>query len=351
MPTITLYLTVTLINGDVIVKEQGVNYTDSLTLNMWPREADLGDYVYADGSYSKTWYNIKTCVGIVFLNEKGLKEICVLNNLRSDQWGLYSGSITGVTTNGTTPAYDTPLSNITQTSNFIARDTNTSYFNTDNDVFVSRPNNNAEGELLYTPSVDTVIDALVEGSVTFEAGKNYPAGYRNTLVLMRWRNTILSYARKGIPAASINETEIQCLNRLISEIVSESGNNNYRQYYYPAASYCHAYKPAVKSYETLHDKFKAHKWFLPAAGELARMIFYWLRTQNETSAISKYNAFKVAKAAGKISFSSDWYLSSTENSAMFVWSVNGGTSVVGNNGNGYNGSKGSSYIVRPVCAL
>jgi hypothetical protein len=84
---------------------------------------------------------------------------------------------------------------------------------------------------------------------------------------------------------------------------------------------------------------------LPAAGELARMMFYWLRTQDETSAISKYNAFKAAKAAGKISFSNDWYWSSTEFNANGAWDVYGGSGVVGTY------SKNGSIIVRPVCAF
>lgn len=340
-PTLELTLNVTLLNGTVL--------TDSITLNMYDKDIELGDYVYVDGSYSAIDYKSKTKVGILYINDGDVKEICTLSNMKSDQWGLYSNNVSGVTTNGSTSAYNTPLPDITQTNNFTAKDTNSNYFNTADDEFVSR-HGTAEGSLQFAPAVDTVIDNLIGGNVTFEAGKKYPAGYYNTLVLMRWRNTILAYGGLGIPQASAGETEKEALDRLIAVIIAaNSNNNNYREYYFPAASYCHAYQPTVRSYETLHDKFKAHKWFLPAAGELARMIFYWLRTQDETSAVSKYNAFKTAKAAGKISISSDWYWSSTEGGAYIAWYVNGGSGVV----TYYNSSltKYASCYVRPVCAF
>ena len=334
-PTISLTLKATLINGAELI--------DTLTLSMYDREIELGDYVFADGTYSKIDYTQKTTVGILFLNENGIKEICMLNDLRSDVWGLDSRYVPDVTIDGDTPAYDTPLENIDQINNFIARDTNADYFNVETDEFVFRPNNYAEGELIFAPSVNTDI-----GDIRFEAGKKYPAGYRNTLILMRWRNIILSYAEKGIPVANENETEMQNLTRLISEIVSEAGNNNnYRQYYFPVASYCYAYQPNVKSYETLNDKFKAHKWFHPAGGEIARMIFYWLR--NDTTGVSKYDAFKEAKAAGKINFSRNNYWSSSEHTNNSAWAIDGGTGTIYNMSGSYGKWKDGS--VKAVCAL
>ena len=337
-PTITLTLRATLLNGTVL--------TDSLTISMYEKDIELGDYVFADGTYSKTDYLVKTKVGIVFLNENGIKEICMLTNLRSDQWGLYNNSnngVTGVTVDGTTPAYDTPLPNIGSNGTSPARDTNTNYWDSANDEFKPLSNGSAAGQLIFQPSVDTLIDGLIE-NVQFEAGNKYPAGYHNTLLIMQWRNRILTYAEKDIPAANENETETQCLTRLINAIIAEAGNkNNYRQYYYPAASYCYAYQPTIKPYETLNDKFKAHKWFLPSGGELARMIFYWLR--NDSTGNSKYDAFKAAKAASKISFSSSSYWSSTEYSGTHCWNVDGGDGAV--NGN----PKYNSGIVRAVCAL
>ncbi len=338
-PTVELTLRCTLINGDVL--------TDTLTLSLYDREVALGEYVYADGSHSPNDYSHKTKVGIVFINEDGLCEVCMLNNLTGDQWGLYNHSsqgVTGVTTDGTTSAYDTPLENLASGTS-PAKDTNTGYFDTTLDEFKSLSNTNATGQLKYTPTEDIVINGLVE-NVTLEANKTYPAGYRNTLILMRWRNTILSYAGLDIPVASVNETEYENLSTLIARIVADN-NNNYRQYYYPAASWCYAYQPAVRSYETLSDKFKAHKWWLPSCGELARMIFYWLR--NDETGVSKYDAFKSAKAAGTISsFGTGYLWCSTEFNPTIVWFVKGDTGVV-SGGSIY--VKNFSNVVRAVCAL
>ena len=345
-PTIQLTLRATLLNGTVL--------TDTLTISMYDREVELGDYVYPDGTYSKVDYKAKTKIGICFIKENGVTEICTLNDLNSAQWGLIESSVTGVTTDGTTKAYDTPLSNVTRSNSFIAKDTNANYFDVESDAFVLLPADSAQGQLFFSPTVDTVIDGLVE-NVRLEAGKNYSAGYRNTLILMNWRNRILSYAEKNIPVASENETETQSLSRLISAIIDEaasqgaSNSSYYCQYYYPAASYCHAYQPIIKSYETLNDKFKTHKWFLPACGELARMVFYWLR--NDTTENSKYDAFKAAKDNNKIVFTKDSYWCSSEFNEGYAWDVRGRDGAINDTTPGHGQLKSRIYTVRPVCTL
>jgi len=337
---VTLTCTVTLLNDDVL--------TDELELIMHNREADLGDYIYCDGTFSKKVISSKTIVGMLFINENGIKELITLRNLKSDQWGLFSNNVSGVTVPSGESAYDTPLSNYGNTNNFTAKDTNTNYWNeaniNDNNGFVSRPGT-AEGDMFYKSNVEHDYDTEGSGVAHFEEGKYYPLGYRNTIMIMRLRNRILngSTPALGVPAASAGTTEKESLDSLIASIIAaNNNNNNYREYYYPAFSYCFAYEPTVKEYETLHNKFKAHKWFLPSSGELARAIFYWLRNADA----SVLSPFKEAKAAGLMAFSGDWYWSSTECNASNAWGVNGGSGVVL-----VSYYKLYSYIVRPVCAF
>ena len=137
-------------------------------------------------------------------------------------------------------------------------------------------------------------------------------------------------------------TEYSHLQQCMIGIVSNN-NNNYRQYYYPAASMCYAYEPSVKKGEVLDDRFKAHKWWLPSAGELARICYYTLQGFNYTNPKA---IFAGAYNAGILTFPSGFVWSSTEYSASNSWGIrfsDGGVI------NGYG--KGNSYSVRAVTAF
>lgn len=104
-----------------------------------------------------------------------------------------------------------------------------------------------------------------------EAGTVVPIGLLETAWLIAHRNKILrdSGINLPLPVKSETETELDCLKRLIAEADNVPGEGY--KYYYPAASAAYAYEPTVKAGETLHEKFKAHKWFLPVPGDLMRI--------------------------------------------------------------------------------
>ena len=295
-PSADLTVRADLLDGDMV---KGYEVTKIITLYFYDKEAELGDYVYCDASYSKVWYKVKTCVGIVVLNEDGITELCALTHIGKDVWGLCNSNgstMSGVTIDGTTKAYDTPIPNVSGTGVSSVKDTNSDYFDVENDVF--KPITSFPADSVFLPSETVVVDNLVGGDVEFRKDAIYSSGYYKTILLMNWRNRALSYASLEIPAPSAEHDELYNLSQLINKVVSEN-SNDYRQYYYPAASMCYAYSPAIKSYESLHDKFKAHKWYLPDGKALARTSFYYSR--NDTTGSSKYDAFKDAKANNRIS--------------------------------------------------
>ncbi len=126
------------------------------------------------------------------------------------------------------------------------------------------------------------------GCIGFEELKNPIAGYKkgdiipkallNTLKIIEHRDIILSDSSVNlpIPTASDSLTEMQHLNQLMSDIVSQN-SHKYAQFYCPAASLCHAYEPTTKVNETLSPKFAAGKWALPTAGDLCRITWYRLQ--------------------------------------------------------------------------
>jgi hypothetical protein len=149
-----------------------------------------------------------------------------------------------------------------------------------------------------------------------------------------------------IPAATDTTDEASILESYISQVVADNdGKSKYQQFYYPAISRCYAYQPTVKEGEVLADKFKAHCWYAPSSGELARL--YWHSYKGDSYDDDKIkNIFATAINEGvfsKMPASGHW--SSSEGSSSVAWVVNFS--------NGYfsNGSKYGSVVVRAVAAF
>ena len=137
------------------------------------------------------------------------------------------------------------------------------------------------------------------------------------------------------------QTEFENLKQLIGEIRTTNGAAKYQQYYWPAASYCYAYEPEVMDGEELAPQFKAHNWYLPANGELARQ--YWYYRQGLASDL---NIFATAiNNSIMTNFTSSYRWSSSEYYQYVAWYINFS--------NGYfcYYNKYGSFVVRAVCAF
>ena len=133
--------------------------------------------------------------------------------------------------------------------------------NTDNHIFVEHGESTIyRAGFISSPANIGIIDK----------DQIVPLGMLETARIIAHRNKILrdSGINLPVPIATDDETETACLTRLLSAANANPGKGY--QYYYPAASYAYAYEPTVKSWETLSPKFKAHKWFLPAPGDMMR---------------------------------------------------------------------------------
>jgi hypothetical protein len=147
-------------------------------------------------------------------------------------------------------------------------------------------------------TLDTNLVALTamdsDGNRMYEAGELVNSGFAKTLKIIAHRNKLLEGKNRpvgfedfelSVPTASEGTTELADLRAKITALINSSivadieGSDSsyytkYAQIYYPAASVCYAYQPTVATGETLADKFKAHNWFLPTGGLLARIYWY-----------------------------------------------------------------------------
>ena len=289
----------------------------------------------------------KTVVGVCFYinpDDPTDRMAYGLKNLVSDQWGLHPDRVSGVTLDNEPgyDCYDVPaITNITSNGTGTINDAN----------YRDEATGDAQGFKIFSRSTavgDIGMVQLQENLGSYRAGDFIHVGQFKTLHIIRHRNKILNgvtldgYDLSAPVEANAMQTETEVLQARIDAIVAAKGAN-YREFYFPAASRCYAYEPKVKAGEVLNDKFKAHRWWLPSAGELARMVWWHLQgydTANEKAIFAK------AYALGLWTKPTDWQWSTTEYSASYAYYINAGSGAVNSIRNKYN-----SYGVRAVVAF
>lgn len=352
-----------------LTKSDGTILEATWEIGLYPRRAHLGDYVFADGTFGPTKSG-KTIVGVCFyINPKDANDrrMVAPANIGSFVWGLYPDGNNGVypielqddenysvydiasiTNIGSTGLAATGSqyhsANYIEAENYLDENTADGFVNTAKTTAVGdgiASDGNTGKEVLSAEL------ALLSGS--YKAGDEVPIGLAKSLKVIQHRNTILSDSGVDlpIPEATDNATEMSVLNDLINQVIANNGNTSkYQQFYYPAVSKCYAYQPAIKTGETLADKFKVHNWYLPSIGELCRL--YWHSKKGPAYDDDKIGAiFQRAIDDGVFSdFSASYHWSSSEGSQSGSWIVNFG--------NGYfngGGSKCNGFVVRAVAAF
>ena len=346
-PEVTVTCKVTT-SSDSIMTAQAV-------VGLYERSAHELDLVYHDGTFSDKWNKDKIPVGIcIYIDPKDptRREMIGLDELSTGiQWGLFRDSSNGV--NGfssitlddspTYPVFDTPLPNITSSgisgniSDATLRDPNT------DDGFKAFDTGVAVGDVGF---MRLAVDFSYRGK-TWYAGEYMPRSLYNTLVLMTHRNKVCqdSGVNIQIPAATSSMTEMESLISLMDAIVQRNGNQaKYRQYYYPAASMCHAYEPSIKSGLTLDEKFKAGNWALPALGTMARFSWYYMKAMAGEPEGAKLKEWIDQELFPKVG--SNWFWASTEWIENNAWNINPASGQLF-----YNYNKFNSYRVLAVAAF
>lgn len=324
-PTAQVTVTVTL--------KDGTEISDTATLGFYHRSCKLGDYVFADGSYSDILDRSKTVVGICFYIDRKHPEnrlaVALSDVSTGIQWGLYPSN----DNNGCYPieledtpgysCYDIPtIANIGTrgltgsngaASNYITADTFRDEEYGDEDGFKVLDASSAMGDFGF--------QELKADQFGYKAGNYISKSLLKTLQIIQHRDIILndSTVNLPVPYPSSQQTMLESLNECMADVVTNLGHAKYRQYYYPAASLCHSYQPAVKTDEELSPLFLAGKWSLPCEGDLARL--YWFHKCGYELGIDGA-IFAKARTDGVFSaFTATWYWSASEGSQSYAWIV------------------------------
>ena len=329
-------------------------------------EAQLGDYVFADGTYgSDISLSDSSPIGIIFYIEPKERKyaLCVsLVDCNSSywHWGLYPNSLSGITL-GDDPSYD--VYNLTRLTDigrgYDVNDTNMrDESNTENDGFKEYTDLNTISDIGFDEITETMYDQTVgkDGvtlgeyleKVGLHVGDKVSRGQLYTLYIIAHRDKILQDSKVNLPVPkrTSEQTLAQNLASCISSVQSSHGNNNdYQQYYYPAASFCQAFMPPIKDGETLSEPFGEGHWFLPSIGEMSRFVWYCM--QGYTVGKANNIFAKAFTVDGKFVKPIDtWYWSASENYAYTAWTLAPVSGRVNN-----NSSKHNDYRLRPVAAF
>lgn len=356
-------------------------------IEIWNRPAQLGDLVYADGTFSSaaTYNGEKTPIGLCFWvgkddgtgkyvnpNDKQKRLMVALEDTELDlatgttsslQWGcmipwdanlnaqyaLYDTKEDGTLVN-LTSAKVTDVYNIPSIVDLSTRGLDNAYINPDpttnpngesdyrdlntqsaieyNDGFKLCAPNTAIGDgFAYNETATQVKARTLTDELASLAGSGYStndivnSAYAKTLKIIAHRNALLSSDIIGadnavlltggtfeLPKSSGSVSEMDSLATLIDNLHAWATNtledaypNKWSQLAYPFVSACYAYEPERewKEGEVLADKFKAHNWFAPTEGLLARIC--WFVKYGE---YGEMDVFKDAKDKGYVNFSS-----------------------------------------------
>lgn len=266
--------------------------------------AKVGDYVYADGTYGDPDDDLgdKTKVAVCFYVEgndvKTQKRLAVALDIpqTTSYWGL--------------PTLD--ITNVPNCSNSGVTAQN------------SNMNDHYSFYLDKTAALNAIRDLknkFAENTAIRDFGFNedgIPCGKNNTTAIISERDIIIQNMQ-GLKPEKYEEkgyaTEMEFLLYIFDQYTGEK-----KYSYFGPASLAYAYQPInLKDGEVLDDKFKAHNWFLPSAGEIVHLWYYLTFKKTADDNESDLNAFKQFEKIFNNTYEG-YVWSSTEVSSSSAWS-------------------------------
>ena len=313
------------VTADVTLSDNRVVTSNELTVHFFNRAMQVGDVVYADGTYSPNTEidDTKTIVAVCFYinpddptDRRGVavKDIKDAYGNTEFFWGLNNhGDLKDIELS------DFPNYNVYKVSGMKS---------------FEKATEDALGQV-----------TLEEDILEYKAGSKMSITQYNTLRTILHCQKILSDSSMKfltIPTATDTETEFESLNRLVNELNLSKPELNNRGgcYYFHAPYVCYTYQPKIKEGEILSDKFKAHKWFLP---------FYEYPLMDEILINSEDNSID------RLNFSSysDEYSTSTETKGNYgtIFLYSGNERKFTNRIVAWYNKYYKGYYVRPIVQL
>lgn len=330
----TVFLEVELSDGSTVSAESEIYF--------YPYQAQLGDYVFSDGTYGNDLsFSDATPIAVIFYIEPKERKWAIAVALKDyglRVWGLWNSTnadngMNGIKlgSNSSYNVYNLPLLQEYTTAVNVSDSTMRDESNTANDGFKEYTVLNTISDIGFEKITQNMWDTSVGHTTLSEYFKRVglnvndmvARGQLNTLKIIAHRDYILqdTNVHLDVPKATPEKTLAQSLTECIKKVQAEHGNaQKYQQYYYPAASYCNAYVPTLDSNtQTLAEPFTEGHWFLMSSGEMARCSWYAMKGY-DVGVVN--NIFAQAKADFRfVAFSNAFYWMSSEYSELNSWNL------------------------------
>lgn len=328
----TVYLEVELSDGSTLNAESEIYF--------YPYQAQLGDYVFSDGTYgSNLSFSDATPIAVIFYIEPKERKWAIavaLEDYELRVWGLYKSKDADNGMNGielgSNPIYNVYNLLFLQEYNSrlnVSDSTMRDESNTANDGFKEYTELNTISDIGFEKITQSMWDTNVGHTnlgeyiekMGLKIGDMIARGQLNTLKIIAHRDYILQDTNVNlpIPKATSDKTLAQSLSECIKSVQASHNNaDKYQQYYYPAASYCNAYVPPLdNNTQTLAEPFTEGHWFLMSSGEMARCSWYAMKGYDDASA--PHAIFAKPWADQRFTKFLDCYWLSSEYSEVASW--------------------------------
>lgn len=333
-------------NDDKAMVYLEVELSDGSTLNaeseiyFYPYQAQLGDYVFSDGTYgSDLSFSDATPIAVIFYIEPKERKWAIavaLEDYGIRVWGLYNSTVDDYGLNGiklgSNPIYNVYNLPFLQEYNSrlnVSDSTMRDESNTANDGFKEYTVLNTISDIGFEKITQSMCDINVGHTnlgeyiekMGLKIGDIIARGQLNTLKIIAHRDYILQDTNVNlpIPKETSEKTLAQSLTECIKSVQASHNNaQKYQQYYYPAASYCNAYVPELdNNTKTLAEPFTEGHWFLMSSGEMARCSWYAMKGYDDAS--TPHAIFAKPWADQRFIKFSDSYWLSSEYSEVKSW--------------------------------
>lgn len=225
-----------------VTVDDGRQLTATETVYFYKRAPQVGDIIYADGSWSDKHNKNKTPIGVCFYisadgKDRRMMGLTRLNSFNTS-WGTSGNYIDRLARLASEPARDISV------------------------VRGMKKN--------WPTEIADDWMTLEEPLLDYPRGAKIPYGMYNTLCIIRQRNDILQDEnyKLDVPQASAGISEFEDVKRCALKY----HNENQIYVYYVPASLSYAYSPTVLKGETLSNQFAPHKWHLPSAAEAKAIL-------------------------------------------------------------------------------
>ena len=273
-------------------KTDGTTISKTTTVGFYERTCRLGDFVYADGTYSDVYDEGRTVVCVccyIDPNDPTRRLGVAPRTIGSNVWGYSERdpALTLSTVNQNVTAFD-----VFDIPNVAAYPYTTVATNSDESIRDASSEGDCYGFKTY-PFSDfrsRIGFAFTDKELgIYPEGAMIPVGLAETLKIISHRNKILKDDNINLPIPVASDTTSEFLNLTDCIAKAKEKQTTLGRLYWPMASYCYAYEPSVLPGETLSDKFKAHKWFLPAPGDAFRLSWIAKQAAVEGSEFDVFN--------------------------------------------------------------